>query len=84
MFSDQTLIMGTPRNNIETTIDHALGLLNRISRARKAVLSADFLEDKLDALSDLVAVSTAFNALGISLETDSAEVREAARSLARC
>lgn len=84
MYSDQSILLLDPRSHLERVSELALALLNRVIRARKAVLSADFLEDKIDALSDLVSVSTAFTALGIAIETDNPEIAEVARSLGRC
>lgn len=69
---------------LETVKNNALHFLQRVAKCQRAVLTADVLEDKLDALADLIAVGVAFNSLNIAIDTESTAIMDRARSLARC
>jgi hypothetical protein len=69
---------------LETVKTAALHFLQRVAKCQRAVLTADVLEDKLDALADLITVAVAFNSLSIAIDTESTSIMDRARSLARC
>lgn len=84
--SDQTLLSDFQEVDLqlETVKNSALHFLQRVAKCQRAVLTADAVEDKLDALSDLIAVSVAFSSLSIAIDTESTSIMEIARNLARC
>jgi hypothetical protein len=84
--SEQTLLtdFNEVELQLETVKNNALHFLQRVAKCQRAVLTADVLEDKLDALADLITVSVAFSSLSIAIDTESTSIMDKARSLARC
>ncbi len=84
--ADQTLLtdFNEVELQLETVKNTALHFLQRVAKCQRAVLTADALEDKLDALADLIAVGVAFNSLNIAIDTESTAIMDRARGLARC
>ena len=86
MYANQTLLMDldSVESQLEMVKNNALHFLARVSKCQRAVLTADALEDKMDALADLITVSVAFSSLSIAIDTSSSSIIDTARSLARC
>ena len=86
MYADQSMLMDLydVESQLETIENNALHFLQRVSTCQKAVLTADVLEDKIDALADLIAVSVAFSSLSIAIDTSSKSIVNTARGIARC
>ena len=86
LYADQTLLMDFAgiESQLEMVKNNALHFLQRVAMCQRAVLTAEVLEDKLDALADLITVSVAFSSLSIAIDTSSSSIIDAARSIARC
>jgi len=85
MYSDQTLIgdFNGVERQLQMVKSSALHFLRRVATCQKAVISAEVLEDKLDALADLITVAVAFSSLSIAIDTSSNAIVDHARSIAR-
>ena len=84
--SDQTMLIDFEgvESQLEMVKNNALHFLQRVAMCQRAVLTADILEDKLDALADLITVSVAFSSLSIAIDTQSSSIVEIAKGIARC
>lgn len=86
MYADQTLLSDFEgvELQLEKVKNDALHFLKRVSMCQRAVITAETLEDKTDALADLITVAVAFSSLSIAIDTQSSSIVDIARSIARC